>query len=108
MRLTQGNIVWLDFNPAKGQEQAGVRPAVVVSGNAFNKVSNNVIVCPITTTDKQYPAHIALDDRTETSGFVMCDQIRTVSPSARRAAYIEDLPIDILEDVLDLIVSVFE
>jgi mRNA interferase MazF len=108
MRLMQGNIVWLDFNPEKGQEQAGVRPAVVVSGNTYNKVSNNVIACPITTADKQYPAHIALDDRTETSGFIMCDQIRTVSPSSRRAEYIEDLPTDILEDVLDLIVSIFE
>jgi mRNA interferase MazF len=108
MRLKQGDIIQLDFNPVKGHEQSGFRPAVVVSGNTFNRLSSNVFVCPITNTDKGYPAHAALDNRTTVTGFVMCDQIRTVSPGERQARYIEDLPGDILDEVLDILKGVLE
>jgi mRNA interferase MazF len=108
MRLKQGDIIKLDFNPAKGHEQAGFRPAVVVSGNVFNQLSSNIIVCPTTNTDKKYPAHVALDNRTATTGFIMCDQVRTVSPEERGARFIEALPEDILDEVLDIIKGVLE
>jgi mRNA interferase MazF len=103
LRLTQGNIVWIDFNPSKGHEQAGNRPAVIVSGNIFNKISKNVFVCPVTNTNRRYPAHIPLDSKTRTAGFVMCDQIRTIDPTERNTRYIEQLPQDILEDILDVL-----
>jgi mRNA interferase MazF len=108
MQLKQGNIIKLDFNPIKGHEQAGFRPAVVVSGNTFNKISNNIIVCPITNTNRKYPAHVALDDKTTTTGFVMCDQIRTVSPAERQTQYVENLPKEIMDEVLDIIKGVLE
>lgn len=103
MRLRKGNIIALNFNPIKGHEQAGYRPAVVVSGNAFNDNSNTVFVCPITNTDNSYPLHVSLDHRTKTTGFVMADQIRTVSPDFRNARFIEEIPSDILIRVLNLI-----
>ena len=99
MQLKKGNIIKLDLNPVKGHEQAGFRPAVVISGNAFNDNSSVVVVCPVTNTDNKYPLHIPLDDRTSTTGFVMADQIRTVCAKARSAKYIEDLPEDILDRV---------
>lgn len=108
MLLRQGNIIKLNFDPVKGHEQSGFRPAVVVSGNAFNRISSNVFVCPITNTDRKYPAHIALDNRTAITGFVMCDQIRTISPSQRQAFYVEDLPEDILSEALDVLKSILE
>jgi mRNA interferase MazF len=108
MRLKQGNIIKLDFNPTKGHEQAGFRPAVVVSGDTFNGISSNVVVCPITNTDNRFPAHVALDERTSTTGFVMCDQIRTISPTARQVRYVEDLPDDILSEVLDILKGIME
>jgi len=108
MRLKQGNIIKLDFDPVKGHEQAGFRPAVVISGNTFNNISSNIFVCPITNTDRKYPAHVALDERTTVTGYIMCDQVRTVSPNERRASYIEDLPGDILDEALDIIKGIFE
>jgi mRNA interferase MazF len=108
MRLRQGDIIKLNFDPVKGHEQSGFRPAVVVSGETFNQVSNNIFVCPITNTNKEYPAHVALDSRTATTGFVMCDQVRTVSPAKRQAKYIENLPDDILCVVLDVIKGILE
>ncbi|MCL2019960.1 MAG: type II toxin-antitoxin system PemK/MazF family toxin [Oscillospiraceae bacterium] len=108
MRLKQGNIIKLDFNPVKGHEQAGIRPAVVVSGNTFNGLSNNIIVCPITNTNKGYPTHIALDERTTTTGYVMCDQIRTVSPDERKTVYIEQIPQNIMDEILDVLKGILE
>jgi len=108
MRLKQGDIIKLDFNPVKGHEQSGFRPAVVVSGDMFNRISSNVFVCPITNTDNGFPAHIALDERTTTTGFVMCDQVRTVSPVKRQMRYAEKLPHDILANVLDVIKGILE
>ncbi len=108
MRLKKGNIVILDFNPTEGHEQAGRRPAVVVSGNAFNEISNTVFICPITNRDNRYPLHVPLDERTGTTGFVMADQIRTISPDERNLRYVEEIPHDILERVANLIKGVLD
>lgn len=53
----QGDIVFLDFNPTKGHEQAGKRPAVVISTNVFNQNTKMIIVCPITSSNKEFPTH---------------------------------------------------
>jgi mRNA interferase MazF len=108
MLLRKGNIIKLDLNPIKGNEQAGYRPAVVVSGNAFNDNSSVVFICPITNTDNKYPLHIPLDNRTKTTGFIMSDQIRTISVDKRDVKYIENLPEDILEIVLSFIKRIIE
>jgi len=108
MRLKQGDIIKLDFNPVKGNEQAGFRPAVVVSGNTFNRISSNVLVCPITNTDNGFPMHVPLGGCTSTTGFIMCDQVRTISPVARQVRYVEDLPEEVLAVVLDIIKGIFE
>lgn len=106
MRLEQGDIIKLNLDPTKGHEQAGYRPAVVVSGDTFNSFSQNRVICPVTNTDRRYPAHTALDERTATRGFVMCDQVRTIDPSARDAHFVEKLPDDVLEEVLDILAGI--
>jgi mRNA interferase MazF len=82
--VKQGFIIWLDFDPQTGHEQKGRRPALVISNKTFNKFSKLVIVCPITNTDKNHPFHVKLDNRTKTTGAVLCDQARTLDISARR------------------------
>jgi mRNA interferase MazF len=101
--VKQGDIIWLDFNPQAGHEQRGRRPALVVSNNTFNNFSNLAIVCPITNTIKDYPFHIKLDDRTKTTGAILCDQERTLDINARKYEFIETIPKDILFDVIDII-----
>ena len=108
MRLKKGNIIKLDLNPVKGHEQVGYRSAVVVSGNAFNDNSSVIVVCPITNKDNKYPLHIPLDARTNTTGFIMADQIRTISAKKRNAKYIEDLPEDILDKVSSFIKRIID
>jgi mRNA interferase MazF len=106
--LLQGDIIKLSLSPTMGHEQSGYRPAVVVSNNDFNALTKNKLICPITSTDRGYPAHVALDNRTKTHGFVMCDQIRTVTPDSRDAEFIESIPSDILDEILDILFGILE
>lgn len=108
IKWTQGDIVYLNFDPQAGHEQKGRRPALVVSNNLFNRVSSLTMVCPITHTDRHSPFHVQLDSRTKTDGFVMCDQVRTLDLNSRRADFVEKAPDNILAEVIDLISGILE
>jgi mRNA interferase MazF len=100
----QGDIVWLDFNPQAGHEQKGRRPAIIVSNNRFNRfVKTTAMVCPITNTDRKIPIHVKLDERTSTSGVIMCDQAKILDLHERNAGFVENAPHDIIFEVVDII-----
>ena len=104
----QGDIIKINFNPQSGHEQSGYRPALVVSNNFFNKNINLVIVCPITKTKRDYPLHVELDSRTKTAGVIMCEQIKALDINSREYSFVESVPQDILEDVVNKIFSQIE
>lgn len=105
----QGSIIWLDFSPQAGHEQAGRRPAVIISNDTTNALLNNrAMVCPITTTNKHLALQPELDNRTTTQGVVLCDQARILDLDARHAEYIEALPADILSEVVDIVFGMIE
>ena len=104
----QGDIVYLNFDPQRGHEQRGMRPALIVSNNQFHRRTNMAMVCPITNTISGFPTHIILDDRTDTNGEIMCEQVKCLDIVARGATYKEPVPDDILEDAIDLICSFVE
>lgn len=106
--VNQGNIIKVNFNPQRGHEQAGYRPALVVSNNTFNQHTKLVIACPITNTNNNFPLHIPLDDRTETTGVILCEHVRTLDLESRPYKYVEDVPQDILEQVCNIIFSEVE
>ena len=106
--VSQGDIIWLEFNPQAGHEQAGHRPAVVVSNNIFNNVTGLAIVCPITSKLKAFPLHIPLDERTKTQGMIACQHIKSLDIAARNYRHIEKLPHDILDRVLEAVLSEIE
>jgi len=66
------------------------------------------IVCPITNTDKNHPLHVKLNKKTKTTGVILCDQIKTMDIKARNFKILEDIPKDILENVLDIVFSLME
>jgi mRNA interferase MazF len=76
--IKQGSIVWFSLDPTKGHEQKGYRPSLVVSNDDYNEMTPFVIVCPITNTNRGYPLHKPLDERTKTTGVVLCDQPRVI------------------------------
>jgi len=106
--VKQGSIIILDFDPQLGHEQRGRRPALVISNELFNKYSEMAIVCPITNTDKNHPLHIKLNKKTKTAGVILCDQIKTMDINVRNFKILEDIPNDILENVLDIVFSLLE
>ena len=104
----QGDLVALDFDPQSGHEQKGRRPALVVSKEAFNKGTGMAICCPITNTDRRMPFHVPIAGRTSLTGFVMCEQVKSLDFRSRGMKLIEQAPQDVLEDVLSIIdASVF-
>lgn len=106
--VKQGDIIKINLNPQTGHEQAGYRPVVVVSNTFFNNKTGLAIVCPITNTNNFYPLHIPLDNRTKTTGFILCEHIRSLDINTRTYKFIERLPNDILNNVLSIIYAEIE
>lgn len=99
----QGDIVKMNFDPASGHEQRGFRPAVIISNDTLNQHSRLLMVCPITNTIKGHPFHVLLDDRTQTTGTVLCDQVRSLAVSSRNAVKVEEMPQLLMEEILSII-----
>lgn len=106
--VNQGDIIKINFNPQLEHEQAGYRPAVVVSNNFFNEKTKLAILCPITISDNRFPLHIPLDNRTKTKGFILCEHLKAVDLNARRYSFIEKVPLDILKQVYEIITAEIE
>lgn len=100
-RPKQGDIVMMNFNPQAGHEQGGRRPALIISNVSFHRYTRMAIVCPITSQLKEYPMHVKLDERTQTTGEILCEHVKSLDYQARGAAFVESLPPDLLEEVLD-------
>lgn len=103
--VKQGDIIKVNFDPKLGHEQSGYRPALVISCNDFNDKAKLAIVCPITNTNNHFPLHIPLDSRTTTTGVVLCEHIRSLDLNARPHNFVEKIPSDIFEQVMDIIAA---
>jgi len=80
----RGDVILLSFDPTLGHEQAGFRPAVVLSPEYYNKVSGLCLVCPVTTNIKGYPFEVILDGAQKTKGVALSDQVRSIDWTARK------------------------
>ena len=83
----RGDIVWLAFDPQAGSEQAGRRPALVLSPESYNRKVGLALFCPITTKAKGYPFEVTLPDNIKVSGVILSDQIRNLDWKARKASF---------------------
>ena len=104
----QGDIIYVDFTPQSGHEQAGRRPAVVVSNHSINDHCSVVIACPITHTKRKNPFHVEVAGNTDINGFVMCEQMKCIDPAARNAQKVSELSDAQLERVLEIIHAIVE
>jgi mRNA interferase MazF len=96
----RGDVVWLTFDPQAGHEQAGVRPAVVLSPRSYNERSNLVVVVPVTRQIKGYPFEVVLPDGLPVAGAVLSDQVKSVDWRARDARLICTLPERVVNSIL--------
>ncbi len=95
------DLIWLNFSPQAGREQAGRRPAVVLSPAAYNSKSNLAIVCPITNQQKGYPFEVVLPKGLAISGVILADHVRSLDWRERRAEKAGTIPRRVLEEVRD-------
>jgi mRNA interferase MazF len=96
----RGDIIKLNFSPQIGSEQAGFRPALVISPSAYNRLSSLVIVCPITSKQKGLNFEVALPVGLQTYGVILCDQIKSLDWKARGAFLVERVSQEIMEEAL--------
>ena len=97
---SRGDVVWLEFNPQAGHEQAGRRPAFVLSPAIYNRKVGLALFCPITNKSKGYPFEVDVPDGLEVTGTILADQIKNLDWKARNASFICKLPDDVTEQVL--------
>jgi mRNA interferase MazF len=81
----RGDVVWLDFTPRSGHEQAGRRPALVVSPAAYNGKVGLALVCCITNQSKRYPFEVGIPKGNKATGVILADQVKSVDWRARNA-----------------------
>lgn len=96
----RGDVVWLTFNPQAGHEQAGRRPAVVLSPLSYNAKVGLALLCPITSQVKGYPFEVSLPDDLPVAGAVLADQLKSLDWRARDAAFVCTLPTTVTREVL--------
>lgn len=95
----RGSLVWLEFTPQAGREQAGRRPAIVLTTRGYHERSELAVVCPITTTERGWPMEVKLPDGLPVSGVVLVDQIRSVDREARFLKIAGEAPRDVLDAI---------
>ena len=104
----QGDIVYLDFNPIKGHEQRGKRPAIVISNDAFNEYTKMAILCPITSNTKEFPTHYLLEDSKKIKGSVLCEHMRSIDYEVRKLKFVERVSDNDLLSVITLTSACFD
>jgi mRNA interferase MazF len=96
----RGDVVWITFNPQAGHEQAGRRPAFVLSPASYNGKVGSAILCPITSQIKGYPFEVLIPDGLKISGAILSDQVKSLDWKVRQAELICKLPSPIIDEVL--------
>jgi mRNA interferase MazF len=103
----RGDVVFLDFDPRLGHEQAGRRPALVLSPTEYNRKVGLAVVCPITNEQKGYPWEVEIPPEEHVSGVVLADQIKSLDWRERHAEFIctpaESVLIEVVEKAFALL-----
>lgn len=83
-----GDLIWTEFDPQRGREQAGRRPALVVSAAEFTRNTGFAVVCPITTRIRPFPTSVVLPDGLAISGEILVSNVRSIDTRARPVRYV--------------------
>jgi mRNA interferase MazF len=95
----RGDLVWIDFDPQSGREQAGRRPALVLTPVRYNRLVGLLIACPVTKQSKGYPFESALPAGLPIQGVVLSDHVRSLDWQIRRAEFICRVTAEVMDDV---------
>ena len=104
----RGDAIWVTLAPQAGHEQAGRRPAVVLSPAAYNGKVGLALLCPITSQVKGYPFEVVLPAGLSIAGAILADQVKSLDWRARQAELICKLPAPTLDEVLQKLQALLE
>lgn len=104
----RGDLIWLRFNPQAGHEQAGHRPAVVISPTSYNRRVGLALCCPVTSQVKGYPFEVLLPAGLGVEGAILSDQIKSLDWRVRRARRIGTLPAEIVQETVGKILALVD
>lgn len=104
----RGDLIWLQFNPQVGHEQAGHRPAVVISPTSYNRRVGLALCCPVTSQVKGYPFEVLLPPGLGVEGAILSDQIKSLDWRVREARRICNLPADVWQETVGKILALVE
>ena len=102
-----GDVVWITLNPQAGHEQAGRRPAVVLSPQNYNSKTGLAILCPVTNQVKGYPFEVLLHAGLPVAGAILSDKVKSLDWRAQNAELICALPEETISEVLQKVVTLF-
>ena len=100
-----GDAVWITLNPQAGHEEAGRRPAVVISPQSYNSKVGLAIFCPVTGQIKGYPFEVLIPAGLPVAGAILSDQAKSLDWRARKAELIGTLPTETISEVLQKLVT---
>lgn len=95
----RGDLVWLDFSPQAGHEQAGHRPALVLSPKAYNQATGLALMCPVTSRVRGNPFETSLPAGLKVSGVVLSDHLKNLDWRARNAGFADNAPTGVIAEV---------
>lgn len=98
-----GDLVWLQFNPQSGHEQAGKRPALVISSQGYNGKVGLALMCPVTSKIKGYPFEVSLSQDLPIEGVILSDQLKSLDWQSRQATLICSVSAETLKEVIEKI-----
>ncbi len=104
----RGDIVKFDFDPTLGREQAGYRPALIITSRKFNQATRLALVCPITSKIKGFELEVALPDGLKTAGVILSFQVKTIDWFERQVRFIESLPTNAIDEVIAKLSTLLE
>jgi len=99
----RGDLIWLSFDPQAGHEQAGRRPAFVLSPEPYNRKTGMLLACPITSRVKGYPFEVPLPSISGINGVILADQVKSLDWKVRKAEFAETIGDSVIEEVVALI-----
>ena len=94
-----GDFVWLTFDPRAGREQAGRRPALVLSPKVYNARSGLALACPISNQAKGYPFEVAVPAGSGATGVILADHLKSIDWKARRAEWLGCCTDQVMDEV---------
>ena len=105
---SRGDLIWLQFNPQAGHEQAGRRPALVISPSSYNRRVGLAVCCPITSQVTGYPFEVLLPEGLGVEGAILSDQMKSLDWRVRKASRIGSVPADVFQETVGKLLALLD